>query len=455
MLLVTPYFLQELGEELYGHWVLINSIIASLGILNLGLGDATIKYISKYKVDDPKRTVKIANTSYSLYLLITIVALLVVYLYLFLEKSFPLFLSSSKNGFIDLLELGIVLFGVRLIEQVILSIYKGFERFDIFSKISILSKLTLVLTNILIVYLGYSLDTILVFSVISSSIFLGTEFILLKKFIPGFSVIPKLNKEILSEILKFGLWSWVQSIIGILGYQMDKFLVAGLAGVKVLAIYSIGFTVATQIFNVFVAGSNWIFPKVSRYYASRDDLTILYKKSQGILIAIASFSITGFYLIKDPILVLWLGEDIFTRASPYINAYCIFILFTSLTIIPSFFSLGTSNMKLMTVNSIMSLVLTGGCMFFLFNIYGPIGLVYGRILSSIFAVPTFLIMFYKLVLKSSYRYIALELLIPFLLSVFLITQSTLAAIVVVVLVMAVFVYILKTNFKYQQDLKPR
>lgn len=451
MLLVTPYFLIKLGAETYGQWILINSIIGSLGILNLGLGDAAIRFISKYKASDQVRTIKIANTTYSFYLLLSLVGLLVTYLYLILESNYPLFFNTGKNNFIDLLKLGVALFGIRLMEQIIFSIYKGFERFDLFSKTSIASKTILVLSNILIVYLGYSLNIILVFSILSSFVFLTVEFILLKKFLPGFSVFPQFDKEIFSEIMKFGLWSWVQSIIGILSYQLDKFLVAYFAGVAVLAYYSIGFTVATQIFNVFVATSNWVFPKVSRDNLGAKDLVILYRKLQFAMISVTSISIAVFFLVKAPILNAWLGDDIYSKALPYIDNYIIFILVTSLTINPSYFMLGTSNMKLLIVNSCFSVILTGVFMYIMFQYLGPIGFVYGRIISCVITTPILLFLFYKLVLDASYKYIALELLLPLFFSVLLFTQATVVSVIALgVVVIALFIYVMKTGLTLKE-----
>lgn len=420
-----------------------------MSILNLGLGDATIKFIAKYKVDDPVKTTKIANTSYGFYLLISMVGLFAAYTYLILEKNVPLFLGSDKNHFLDLLKLGVALFGIRLIEQIVFSIYKGFERFDLFSKVSVGSKTILVLTNIIVVYLGYSLSTILLFSILSSLAFLLLELVLLKKFLNGFSIFPKFDKEVFSEIMVFGLWSWVQSIIGILSYQMDKFLVAYFAGVSVLAYYSIGFTIATQVFNVFVAASNWVFPKVSGSTVS-NDLIVLYKKLQSAGIFIMCISVTIFFLIKDPILEIWLGTNIYTKSLPYINAYFIFILFTSLSIIPSYFALGTGQIRLLIANSAFSIVLTGLCMYLMFQYYGPVGLVYGRIISGFITIPVFLFLFYRLVLSIPYKYIAFELFLPAFFSALLFIQNTIVTVIALIISITILVYFVKTDLKLKR-----
>lgn len=451
MLLVTPFFLRKLGAETYGQWILINSIIASLGILNLGLGDATIRFIAKYRFEDPQKAIRVANTTYTFYLILALIGFILAFGYLEIEKQFHLFLSRENNPFVVLLEFGISLFGIRLVEQIVFSIFKGFERFDLFSKMSICSKIILITSNVIVILLGYSLNLVLLISIVSSLLFLGVEFWFLKKFLPGFSLMPQFDKLIFSEIAKFGLWSWVQSIIGILGYQMDKLLVAYLAGVGILAYYSIGFTVASQIFNVFVATSNWLFPKVSRNNLTLKSLVALYQKSQFTLIACSSIIIVIFYFIKDPFINLWLGNDIYRKALPYINAYCLYILFTALTIVPSFFTLGTSSMKLMTINSVFSLTVTGILMYIMFKGFGPVGLVYGRTLSGIITIPIFLLLFYKFVLDGTFKYIFHELAIAGAFAVVIFSDYPLIR--VAALLMATFIIIRtarKTLFKLKE-----
>ena len=77
MLIATPFFIHKLGPEHYGIWMLVNSIITSIGIFNVGIGDATIKFVSKYKAfEDNANLNRIVNTGFSINLIIIIVTIL-------------------------------------------------------------------------------------------------------------------------------------------------------------------------------------------------------------------------------------------------------------------------------------------------------------------------------------------------------------------------------------------
>ena len=49
MIAVAPVLLRRWGAPLYGAWVLVNSVAATVGSLGGGFGEATVKYVSHYR----------------------------------------------------------------------------------------------------------------------------------------------------------------------------------------------------------------------------------------------------------------------------------------------------------------------------------------------------------------------------------------------------------------------
>ena len=47
--LLTPYVLHRIGETGFGLWVLVGSLVAYGGLLDLGLGSAVIKFLAHYQ----------------------------------------------------------------------------------------------------------------------------------------------------------------------------------------------------------------------------------------------------------------------------------------------------------------------------------------------------------------------------------------------------------------------
>jgi len=127
MLLFTPYFIQKLGTDQYGIWMLVNSIIASIGIVNVGLGDAAIKFISKYRaLGDNNNINRIVNTGFSLSLFFLLVILLLGFGISLFIKSINIFGLDETNRSVAsaAIRLGSFVFGFKQIEQFLLSIFK-------------------------------------------------------------------------------------------------------------------------------------------------------------------------------------------------------------------------------------------------------------------------------------------------------------------------------------------
>src|ERR1035437_7929361 len=77
MLLVTPFFIKKLGPAEYGIWMIVNSIIISLGIFNIGAGVAAIKFISKYNaLSDTQNIRRIVVSTFPLDVIITAVIIM-------------------------------------------------------------------------------------------------------------------------------------------------------------------------------------------------------------------------------------------------------------------------------------------------------------------------------------------------------------------------------------------
>src|ERR1035437_5120491 len=157
MLVATPIFIQKLGVELYGIWMLVNTIVASIGILNIGLGDATIKFVSKnLALKDKDGVIKIISATYSLYLILAILVMAIGFVFAFLLKNFNLFHVSEAYMSVTChtIQIAGITLGLKFIEQIFLAVFKGYQRYDLAAKVSIIGKIITILVNLLLVYLG-------------------------------------------------------------------------------------------------------------------------------------------------------------------------------------------------------------------------------------------------------------------------------------------------------------
>ena len=401
MLAATPFFIYKLGPEHYGIWMLVNSIIASIGIFNVGIGDATIKFVSKYKaLDDDTNLYRIVNTGFSINLVIIFVIMVAGLLVSHFVSIYNIFNLSAGNEKLasTVIILGAAVFGIKQMEQLALSLFKGLERYDTSSKISMTSKFFLLGGQVLIVYLGYKLVQVFTVSVFVSAGAVVLELIFIKFRFRKISFIPHFNKVSVKEVFSFSSWSWVQSVLSVIASQVDRFIVITFAGPKFLAYYALAATVGGQLHNVFTAAASWVFPKVSAKTERKENAARLYYTMQHLMI-FAGIVIISVLIIFDKIIFkTWLGQETYVNSILLIKLFLFLTLFNMMSIIPHYFLLGSNLIKISTYFMFMSVVFTIGFMIICYYWIGITGLAYGKILSSFLAIPIMLTyVHYKLV----------------------------------------------------------
>ena len=74
-LAATPLLVWRLGLDLYGLWMLINSLVAMAGALNLGFGDSTLRFVSIYRGrGDATSIVRAIRSAFSVSTLVALVS---------------------------------------------------------------------------------------------------------------------------------------------------------------------------------------------------------------------------------------------------------------------------------------------------------------------------------------------------------------------------------------------
>jgi len=415
MLLFTPFFIKNLGTDQYGIWMFVNSIIASIGIVNMGLGDASIKFVSKYRaLNDTPNINRIVNTTFSLSLFLLLIIILLGIGVAFSVENFNLFNLNDTNRSVasSAIQLGSIIFGLRQIEQVILATFRGYERYDNASQISMTSKTVLLFSQIITVYLGYHLVELYTVSVISSTLMIVGEIIFSKFKYRKISFFPTIKRQSIKEIFSFSSWSWTQSVMGIIVGHVDRLIIITLAGPTFLAYYALASTVGTQIHTIFTASVSWVFPKVSGKTERKEDLASLYYKMQLLIIILGTIAVAILILFEYPIFYTWLGTETYTNSILYIRLFLFLAFFNMLSIIPYYFLLGANLIRISALFMFISVVFTIGFMIAGYHITDVEGLAYGKFLASLVSIPLMLMFVHYKIIDKVNIYSGLKVYLP-------------------------------------------
>lgn len=417
MIVATPLFIKKLGIEQYGLWMLITTITLGINVLNIGVGDTNIRLISRYRASGDNAAIKKVfhyNFSFSLFLCFC-AALVGIIFYSF--NFITVFYKNSDYKFANtLLLLACFSTGIKFVEIGILSFFKAFERFDINSRLVLLSKNSVMIMSLILVLLNYNLATVFTCTIVINFLNIIVQLVVLHFF----------DKEIISrpsliflreklDFLNYNFWYWLQSVIALLGFLADKLVVAYFTDVKTLGYYSIASLIGIQIHNVFLSFGSFIFPRVSYKLAANSGIEPLYFIARC-LVAIPGWLITGFLILSgDFIFRIWLGSETFYHSIYFIKLYLVFESGMLLIIVPFYFINGSSQIKL---NSLFELVIRSTHFLAMLSGYyldGVNGILYGLIFSTCLNIPFQYFFFHKQIIPGLARFQYLLVILPVLL----------------------------------------
>jgi len=257
-------------------------------------------------------------------------------------------------------------------------------------------------SQVIIVVLGYHLEQIFLISVFASILLLLWEILFVKSKFTDLSLIPSFNRSSIKEIFSFSTWSWIQSILSVIAGHIDRLIVITLAGPTFLAYYALASVIGTQVHTIFAAGVSWVFPKVSAKTERKENTSDLYYKMQFIII-LTGFAVIAFLLLFENIIFkTWLGAETYSNSILLIKIFLYLSFFNMLSIIPYFFLLGSNLIRLSAFFMFISIIITIIFMILSYQVMGYSGLAYGKLFSSIVAIPLMLsYIHYKIIDKKN------------------------------------------------------
>jgi O-antigen/teichoic acid export membrane protein len=442
MLLAAPIFIDRLGIESYGIWMLVNSIVASLSIVNIGGIDTIIKYVSFYRGKNNKTGIgEVFSSIFVLQVLLLILLTLVFFIALRYIGSFEI-LNLQKQQlsiFINVSQFGLLLFSLKVVEQTILAYFKGYERYDVASRFSIISKVVMIGIQIATVIYTGSLIEVFKNSVIVILLFVAIEIFFIKKyhqvqFISLFSI------KRIKQVLSFTGWTWALSIVGVISLQFDRWLIASLGNMATLGLYSLAMLVLTNIHTIFVSSVAWIFPKISN--KKGDELIINYYLNLQYLLIFASIFISYIFIKSEFIFNIWLGKEILENSIEYIQNMLILIPIYVIGIIPYYIIQGKGMVKNNAYIHFVNMLVRVVFMSVLYSYYGINGIIISLGISGFLLFLGYMrvIKKYELMeeLSSNLKYF---LILPFLYSLFMLTDKMMYEIVLISIFFCIFYYI--------------
>ena len=262
----TPFYMKYLGTTDFGINSLVQSIIGYMGVLNLGLGNAMLRYTIRYRAEGKVEEEKSLNGMFlTIFLILMLVSIIIgIYIYMnisnfFSDKFTTEELFKTKSVFLLMMLNVAISFPVGVFTTSISSR----EKFLYQRGISLIKTIITPIIGAILMLNGYGLIAI-TSSVVTLSLFVSIFDIIYAKKLGMKIHFKNFDLKVLREIFNYSFYIFLNIIIDRIYWSTDRIIIGKYVSVTAVGIYSIASIFNQLYMNFSTAISGVLFPKVNR-----------------------------------------------------------------------------------------------------------------------------------------------------------------------------------------------
>ena len=369
-LLYTPYMLHMLGQNEYGLYSLVASIIAYLTILDFGFGNAIVRYTAKFRAEGKLREQwEMFGMFLIVYTLIGFAAFLIgLGLYFNVEALFERTMSAEEVAQArTMIMLLIVNLAITFPFSMFGSIITAYEDFVFQKVVAIVRLLLCTSVIILLLHVGYRAVAMVAAQTAFNIATLLLNYLYCVRKIKIKIAFSRFNRLFVKEITIYSFWLFLNTIMDRIYWSTGQFVLGMYRGTVAVAVYSVAIQL-TQMFMMFSTAISGVFlPKVTAmvtYGGNEKEISDLFIRTGRIQYIVMSFILSAFVVFGRPFIRLWAGEG-------YEEAYYVSLLFFFSLLIPLIQNLGITILQArnqMRFRSVCYVIIAFCCL--AFSIYG-------------------------------------------------------------------------------------
>ena len=340
-LLYTPYMLRMMGQSEYGLYSLVASVIAYLTVLDLGFGNAIVRYTAKFRAEKKtEEQYEMFGMFFLLYLVIGIIAF-GIGLGLYFNVG-TLFGDTMTAVELDRARIMMLLLVANLAFTFPMSIWgsiiQAYEDFVFQKSLNIFRIILNTAVMICLLHFGYKAVAMVVVQTIFNVLTLVLNFIYCRK---------KLNIHIyfrfkhfhwgfLKEVAIYSFWIFLNAIMDRVYWSTGQFVLGAMVGTAAVAVFAIAIQLEGMYMQFSTAISSVFLPKVTAMVAtnrSRKEISDLFIRTGRIQYIVLAYILSGFIIFGRQFIELWAGAG-------YSDAYIISLLFFIPLTVPLIQNLG-------------------------------------------------------------------------------------------------------------------
>lgn len=328
----TPFLLRALGQNEYGLFSLVMSIVGYLAILDFGFGSTVTRYTVKYRSNGDRDSLyRLYGTLSVIYIVIGLIAMVICVALSLCASS--LFGSTMTGDELSKLRLMIVLVGINLLFsfplQIAASVIVAYEKFVFKNGLNLLRTILQPAIMILLLYLLHikSVGAIIVVTSFNLLTYLGYYLYAVFKLEFKFSL-SKFDSGMIKALVGFSAWMFLMMVFEQLQFNSGQFVLAMFQGTDVVAVWGIAMIFVLNYRSLSTAISNVFAPSIMSLSFKKDyaGISSVVNKIVRLQSIILFWVFINFLLFGKQFLEVWAGDA-------YVSAYkCAIVVMIPMTV---------------------------------------------------------------------------------------------------------------------------
>lgn len=338
-LLYTPYMLRMMGQSEYGLYSLVASVISYLTILDLGFGNAIVRYTAKFRAEKKKEEqYEMFGMFLVLYLVIGIVAFGIgLGLYFNVDALFGNTMTAIELDRAKTMML-LLIFNLAFTFPMSIwgSIIQAYEDFVFQKALNIVRIILNTVVMICLLHFGYKAVAMVVVQTIFNVLTLVINCFYCIKKLKIKVYFRKFNWGFLKEVAIYSFWIFLNVIMDRIYWSTGQFVLGAVVGTAAVAVFAIAIQLEGMYMQFSTAISSVFLPKVTAMVAtnrSRKEISDLFVRTGRIQYIVLAYILSGFIVFGRQFIELWAGPD-------YSDSYVMSLLFFIPLTIPLIQNLG-------------------------------------------------------------------------------------------------------------------
>lgn len=396
---VTPYIINNLGDNQYGLYTYVVTVFAYLAILDFGLSHTVLRFVSVLKIKNNKiDETKFLATAFTIGLVLSglmaiIGVVLISNLNYFLSINFNEEMLNQLKIMLSILILNLM---VSIPGNIFVAINNAYEQFVFPRIINIISYITRVAILFIILYFDKNpVKLVILDASISISVVILNYLYVTKKIKINIQI-GFFDKSLVQKILIYSFWIFLFNLVNRSQWLFGQFILGKTTDAKTVGYYNIGVMLGSYYTAFAYAINEMLIPRASRTLNSNEvTVTEDMIKISRLLLYIMFIILFCFGFFGEKFIFLWLPNNngIFEI---WLTAFLIMFFITfSMLYFYGFSILQIKNkMKKFSIINFIIMYLAFLIGYFLSKEYQIIGMI-GAIVSAIFISTIFTLFYFK------------------------------------------------------------